>query len=94
MSKETPNFTPQLLIDGTSRAAQDGGTFDLRHPATGVVIGKIPLATPDDVGAAIAAARRAFDEGPWRSITPADRALLLLRLASHVRSASLTASST
>jgi betaine-aldehyde dehydrogenase len=81
MAKTTPNYTPQLLIDGTSRAAQGGETFDLRHPATGAPIGKIPLASPADVDAAIAAARTAFDVGPWRSIAPADRALLLLRLA-------------
>jgi len=81
MAKTAPNFTPQLLINGTSRAAQGGETFDLRHPATGAPIGKIPLASPADVDAAIAAARTAFDGGPWRSITPADRALLLLRLA-------------
>lgn len=76
-----PNFSPQLLINGSSRAAQDGGTFDLHHPATGARIGKIPLATPADVDAAIAAARAAFDSGPWRKVTPADRALLLIRLA-------------
>jgi len=81
MAKTAPNFAPQLLINGTSRAAQGGATFDLVHPATGAQIGKIPLASPADVGAAINAARTAFDEGPWRSITPADRALLLLRLA-------------
>ncbi|MFZ9846284.1 MAG: aldehyde dehydrogenase family protein, partial [Candidatus Limnocylindrus sp.] len=81
MAKTAPNFTPQLLINGTSRSAQGGETFDLRHPATGAPIGKIPLASPADVDAAVAAARTAFDDGPWRSITPSDRALLLLRLA-------------
>jgi len=81
MMRATPNFTPQLLINGSSRAAHGGTTFDLYHPATGAQIGKIPLAAPADVDAAIAAARAAFDDGPWRRITPADRALLLLRLA-------------
>ena len=75
MAKAGPNFTPHLLIDGTSRAALSGETFDLRHPATGAQIGKIPLAGPADVDAAIAAARTAFDDGPWRQVTPADRAL-------------------
>ena len=84
MAKSAPNFTPQLLINGTSRAAQGGETFDLRHPATGTLIGKVPLASPADVDAAVAAARTAFDEGPWRRITPADRALLLLRLADAI----------
>ena len=56
MAKTAPNFTPQLLISGTSRAAEGGETFDLYHPATGAQIGKIPLASPADVNAAIAAA--------------------------------------
>ena len=38
MAKAGPNFTPHLLIDGTSRAALSGETFDLRHPATGAQI--------------------------------------------------------
>ena len=59
MAKTAPNFTPQLLINGASRAAQGGETFDLHHPATGAQIGKIPLAAPADVDAAIAAARSA-----------------------------------
>ncbi|MFZ9435466.1 MAG: aldehyde dehydrogenase family protein, partial [Candidatus Limnocylindrus sp.] len=86
MAKPVPTFAPQLLINGTSRAAEGGETFELRHPATGAPIGKIPLASPADVDAAIAAARTAFDDGTWRRITPADRALLLLRLADALAS--------
>ena len=81
MAEMAAHFAPQMLINGASRAAQGDATFDLRHPATGALIGKIPLATPSDVDAAVAAARNAFDNGPWRGITPADRALLLIRLA-------------
>ena len=96
MAKTAPNFTPQLLINGTSRAAQGGETFDLRHPATGAPIGKIPLASPADVDAAIAAARTAFEDGPWRSVTPADRALLIRRrplpFPAHAAAAAGTAS--
>ncbi|MEY3472283.1 MAG: hypothetical protein RLY63_958, partial [Chloroflexota bacterium] len=66
MAKPVPTFAPQLLINGTSRAAEGGETFELRHPATGAPIGKIPLASPADVDAAIAAARTAFDDGTWR----------------------------
>jgi len=79
-----PDLRPSLLIDGVSRAASDGATFELRHPASGAVIGAVPRASVADVDAAIAAARRAFDDGPWRRTTPAERAALLLTLADLV----------
>jgi aldehyde dehydrogenase (NAD+) len=56
---------PLLLIDGTLRPAADGGTFPIVNPATGAVIGTAPDATDADADAAIAAARRAFDETGW-----------------------------
>lgn len=83
-SPARPPFAPQLLIGGESRPAEGDRRFDLRHPASGAVIGAIPHASASDVAAAIAAARRAFDEGPWPRMTPADRALLILRLADAV----------
>ena len=55
----------RLLIDGSLRAASDGAAFDIVNPATEDVIGAAPEATPDDVDAAIAAARRAFDDTAW-----------------------------
>jgi aldehyde dehydrogenase (NAD+) len=56
---------PQLLIDGKLTAASDTATYPIRNPATGAEIGQAPDATADDVEAAIAAARRAFDETDW-----------------------------
>lgn len=79
-----PPFAPTMLIDGASRHASDGGTFALRHPATGAPIGEIPRATDADIDDAIAAARRAFDRGGWRTTLPAERARLLLALADAV----------
>ena len=55
----------QLLIDGKLGAASDGATYPILNPATGQPIGDAPNATADDVEAAIAAARRAFDESDW-----------------------------
>ncbi|GAA4120304.1 aldehyde dehydrogenase [Nocardioides fonticola] len=55
----------QLLIDGKLAPASDGATYPILNPATGEVIGQAPDATADDVEAAIAAARRAFDETDW-----------------------------
>ncbi|WP_370289387.1 aldehyde dehydrogenase [Nocardioides sp.] len=56
---------PRLLVDGALVAAADGGTYPILNPATGEVIGHAPDATAADVDAAIAAARRAFDESSW-----------------------------
>ncbi|MCW2783813.1 MAG: aldehyde dehydrogenase [Marmoricola sp.] len=59
----------QLLIDGKLTAASDGTTYPILNPATGREIGVAPDATADDVEAAIAAARRAFDETDWSTNT-------------------------
>ena len=56
---------PQLLIDGKLVPASSGATYPILNPATGAEIGRAPDATAADVGAAIAAARRAFDETDW-----------------------------
>lgn len=55
----------QLLIDGKWEYAQAGATLDVINPATEGLIGKVAAAGPSDVGLAVKAARRAFDEGPW-----------------------------
>lgn len=56
---------PQLLIDGKLTGASDGASYPILNPATGAEIGQAPDATAADVDAAIAAARRAFDESAW-----------------------------
>ncbi len=55
----------RLLIDGELRAASHGATFDVENPATEAVVARAADAGPEDVEAAIAAARRAFDETRW-----------------------------
>ncbi|WP_134738964.1 aldehyde dehydrogenase [Nocardioides sp. 503] len=55
----------RLLVDGALVAASDAATYPILNPATGQVIGHAPDATAEDVDAAIAAARRAFDESGW-----------------------------
>ncbi|GAB3264431.1 aldehyde dehydrogenase [Nocardioides dilutus] len=56
---------PLLLIDGKLTPAGNGATYPILNPATGAEIGQAPDATVEDVDAAIAAARRAFDETVW-----------------------------
>jgi aldehyde dehydrogenase (NAD+) len=62
MSEPAPAM---LLVDGALRAASGSATFPIVNPATEEVIGCAPDATPDDTDAAIAAARRAFDDTAW-----------------------------
>jgi aldehyde dehydrogenase (NAD+) len=55
------------LIDGRLVGASNGGTFENVNPATGQVIGSCADGTKDDMEAALAAARRAFDTTDWAS---------------------------
>jgi betaine-aldehyde dehydrogenase len=73
-----------MYVDGEWRLASDGGTRELVNPSNGRVIATVAEATVEDAQAAITAARRAFDEGPWRSMSAADRATLLFRLADAI----------
>jgi aldehyde dehydrogenase (NAD+) len=55
----------QLYIDGKLRPATGGRTYDNIGPWTGEVVGVAADASAADVDAAIAAARRAFDDTDW-----------------------------
>jgi aldehyde dehydrogenase (NAD+) len=55
----------RLYIDGELREASNGATFDNVNPATEESLGVVADATKDDMDAAIAAARRTFDETSW-----------------------------
>ncbi|MGI8830098.1 MAG: aldehyde dehydrogenase family protein [Candidatus Limnocylindria bacterium] len=70
----------QLLINGELRDAAAGGTFTTFDPAHGGELATVAQAGTDDVDAAVAAARAAFD-GAWAKTAPAKRARMLNRLA-------------
>jgi acyl-CoA reductase-like NAD-dependent aldehyde dehydrogenase len=74
----------RLIIGGDRHEAADGGTFDTLDPATGQTIAAVPQAGPEDVDRAVAAARAAFEEGPWTKLPPAQRGLLIAKLAELV----------
>jgi aldehyde dehydrogenase (NAD+) len=71
--------TYQLYIDG-QWVEPDGGRYDDVSPATETVIASAPDASAGQVGEAIAAARRAFDDGPWATMSGQDRAGYLNQL--------------
>ncbi|XRQ13649.1 aldehyde dehydrogenase [Actinomadura welshii] len=72
----------RLFIGGEWAAPAGTGTIDVISPHTEEVIGRVPEGTEADIDAAVAAARRAFDEGPWPRMTPAERAEIVGRLSS------------
>ena len=63
----------KLFIGGKWGEPSTSDVIEVRSPATGEYVGKVPLAAAADVDAACAAARKAFDEGPWPRMTPQER---------------------
>ncbi|MQY07738.1 aldehyde dehydrogenase [Actinomadura macrotermitis] len=71
----------RLFIGGEWTAPAGTGVIEVVSPHTEEVIGRVPEGTEADIDAAVAAARRAFDHGPWPRLTPAERAEALGRLS-------------
>ncbi|KAI8475695.1 MAG: aldehyde dehydrogenase [Monoraphidium minutum] len=76
----------KLLIGGEWRAAAGGGTLAVADPRTEACLAQVAAAGAADVDAAVAAARRAFDAGPWprMSTKAGERGRALHRLADAV----------
>jgi gamma-glutamyl-gamma-aminobutyraldehyde dehydrogenase len=74
-------FITTALIDGRPLAARTGVTFDAINPATNQVLAQVAACADVEVDQAVAAARRAFEQGPWARMAPAERKRVLLRLA-------------
>jgi 5-carboxymethyl-2-hydroxymuconic-semialdehyde dehydrogenase len=72
-------------IDGEFRESVSGATFTTLDPATNEPITEASDGAAADVDAAVAAARRAFDDGPWPRLKAAERATTLRRIAELIR---------
>jgi phenylacetaldehyde dehydrogenase len=70
----------KMLIDGKWVGAASGRTFEVRNPATGAVIARVPEGDQADVDIAVRAARRAFESGPWPAMTPSERGKVVWRI--------------
>lgn len=70
-----------LFIGGRWTAPAGSERLQVISPATVEPVGSVPVVTRADVDAAVAAARHAFDHGPWPSTPPAERAEVLTRAA-------------
>src|SRR3954462_11732129 len=67
------------FIGGEWVDSSSGETMEILNPSTGEVIAEVPRGTAEDVGRAVEAAKKAWDD--WRNKTPKDRMELLLSLA-------------
>lgn len=82
-----PDFTrTELFIGGRWCPPTSTYSCELVEASTGKPLGSAPLGGLGDVDAAVAAARAAFDEGPWGRSTPAERAAVLRRFAAELQS--------
>ena len=75
----------KVWIGGAWQPAQSGRMIELVSPNTELVVGAVAEANEADIDDAVAAARMAFDDGPWSRMSPAERFPYLKRMADHLR---------
>ncbi len=71
----------KMFINGEFVEAASGETFTTVNPASGEAIAEVPKGDRADAEAAIAAARAAFDDGPWPRLSGAERAAKCIQIA-------------
>src|SRR5436309_7480109 len=77
----------RLLIGGEFVDAASNEVFESTNPSTGDVVAKVSRGGKEDVERAVAAARRAFDEGPWPSMKPSERTKVMLDAFEKIKDA-------
>jgi aldehyde dehydrogenase (NAD+) len=77
----SPILKTDLFINNEWRPASTGARFPVVNPATEEVIAEVAEASPDDVDAAVKAARTCFESDAWRSLSARQRGALLYRAA-------------
>ncbi|MCL7466275.1 aldehyde dehydrogenase family protein [Phaeovulum sp. NW3] len=70
-----------MFINGELVQAEAGETAAIQDPGRDVTLTEVPKGTATDVDRAVAAARAAFETGPWRRMKPNERSKLIWRLA-------------
>jgi phenylacetaldehyde dehydrogenase len=71
----------KMLINGQWVNSISGKTFPTYNPATGEVLANVAEGDREDIEQAVKAARKAFDNGPWRTLTASERGRLIWKLA-------------
>ncbi len=74
-----------LFVGGRWVAPAQDAVIDVVSPATEEHVGRVPEPSPANVDRAVAAARRAFDEGPWPSMSVAERGAYLIAMEEGLR---------
>jgi betaine-aldehyde dehydrogenase len=74
----------KMLIGGEWVSAKSGKTREVTDPANGELLAKVPEAGAEDAKAAIEAARKAFDTGPWRTMSAQTRGKLLFQVSQAI----------
>jgi phenylacetaldehyde dehydrogenase len=71
----------KMLIGGQWVEARSGKTFETFNPATGEVLAHVAEGDRADIDQAVAAARKAFENGPWPDMSPSERGRLMWKLS-------------
>ena len=74
----------KLYIGGEWVAPTSGRQIEIVNPNSEEVVARVAEAGPDDMDRAVAAAREAFDHGPWPATPPAERAARLMAMIDHL----------
>jgi acyl-CoA reductase-like NAD-dependent aldehyde dehydrogenase len=74
----------RLLVGGEWVESLGGEELPVEDPSTEESLAVVPQASGEDVDAAVAAAREAFDDGRWSRLAPDAKTIVLLRLAELV----------
>jgi betaine-aldehyde dehydrogenase len=85
MSSSATTQKYQMYVNGEWVASNSGKTFSVYDPSTEEVIAEVPDSNAKDVDRAVAAAKDAFENGPWANSTAQERGRVLFKLADAVR---------
>ncbi len=79
-----PIVHDSFLIGGAWVAPAGSGTIEVVNPSTEELFGRVPEGTVADIDAAVAAARQAFDAGPWPTMSPEERGAVLAAVSGAI----------
>jgi len=82
-TESVPNY--QMFIGGAWVVSHSGRSYPVFNPAKGQVMAHVQKGDPEDVRAAVDAARKSFEDPAWRSMDPSKRGRLLLKVSQSLR---------
>jgi betaine-aldehyde dehydrogenase len=75
----------KFFIGGKCLEPEGSGTLEVHSPATLELVGSVPESTAADMDRAVAAAREAFDLGPWPRMSPNERADIMANISQYIQ---------